>query len=119
MSGWRFGNSIFTRASEWGLVWRVDVELATAPRGSDLGLVNRVVCWRKSEPDGVGSVAARANTGRTKQPTNRFARWSERGIWHARFAAVAGNPGTPGQAALDGSHGKSTVGLGAGRGAEA
>lgn len=35
---------------------------------------------------------------------NRFARWSERGIWQAIFAAVAGNPDTPGQVALDSSH---------------
>jgi transposase len=35
---------------------------------------------------------------------NRFARWSERGIWQAIFAAVAGDPGTPGQVALDSSH---------------
>ena len=56
MFGWRFGNSILTRSSEWGLVWRIDFELATVPRGGELGLVNRIVCWRKSEPEGVGSV---------------------------------------------------------------
>jgi hypothetical protein len=54
--GWRFGKSILTRSSEWGLVWRVDFELASVPPGGDLGLVNRIVCWRKSEPEGVGSV---------------------------------------------------------------
>jgi len=35
---------------------------------------------------------------------NRFARWSERGIWRAIFTVVAGNPDTPGQVALDSSH---------------
>lgn len=54
--GWRFGNSILTRSSEWGLVWRVDFELASVPAGGELGLVTRVVCWRKAEPEGVGSV---------------------------------------------------------------
>src|SRR5215468_3275427 len=35
---------------------------------------------------------------------NRFARWSERGIWQKMFAAVAGDSDTPGQVALDSSH---------------
>jgi transposase len=35
---------------------------------------------------------------------NRFARWSERGIWQAIFAAVAADPDKPGQVALDSSH---------------
>jgi hypothetical protein len=53
---WRFGKSILTRSSEWGLVWRMDFELPTLPPGGDLGLVNRVTCWRKSELDGFGVV---------------------------------------------------------------
>jgi len=35
---------------------------------------------------------------------NRFARWSERGIWQSIFAAVAGPCETPTQVALDSSH---------------
>jgi len=35
---------------------------------------------------------------------NRFARWSERGIWQNIFAAVAASSDTPGQVALDSSH---------------
>ena len=35
---------------------------------------------------------------------NRFARWSERGIWQSIFAAVAASSDTPGQVALDSSH---------------
>jgi len=35
---------------------------------------------------------------------NRFARWSERGIWQNIFAAVAAGPDAPGQVALDSSH---------------
>ena len=35
---------------------------------------------------------------------NRFARWSERGIWQNIFAAVAGSVDTPEQVALDSSH---------------
>jgi len=35
---------------------------------------------------------------------NRFARWSERGIWQKMFAAVAGEPDVPGHVALDSSH---------------
>ena len=32
---------------------------------------------------------------------NRFARWSERGIWQKMFAAVAGEPDVPGHVALE------------------
>ena len=35
---------------------------------------------------------------------NRFARWSERGIWQNLMAAVAGERDTPEQVALDSSH---------------
>jgi len=35
---------------------------------------------------------------------NRFARWSERGIWQNIFTAVAASSDTPGQVALDSSH---------------
>ncbi len=35
---------------------------------------------------------------------NRFARWSERGIWQRIFEAVAAPSGPPEQAALDSSH---------------
>ena len=35
---------------------------------------------------------------------NRFARWSERGIWQNLLAAVAGEQDTPAQVALDSSH---------------
>ena len=35
---------------------------------------------------------------------NRFARWSERGIWQNIFAAVAASSDAPGQVALDSSH---------------
>jgi transposase len=35
---------------------------------------------------------------------NRFARWSERGIWQNLMAAVAGEHDTPEQVALDSSH---------------
>ena len=35
---------------------------------------------------------------------NRFARWSERGIWQNIFAAVAASSDVPGQVALDSSH---------------
>ena len=35
---------------------------------------------------------------------NRFARWSERGIWQSIFAAVAASSDAPGQMALDSSH---------------
>jgi transposase len=35
---------------------------------------------------------------------NRFARWSERGVWQNLLAAVAGECDTPEQVALDSSH---------------
>jgi transposase len=35
---------------------------------------------------------------------NRFARWSERGIWQKLLASVAGAQDTPEQVALDSSH---------------
>jgi transposase len=35
---------------------------------------------------------------------NRFARWSERGIWQNIFESVAGPSATPHQAAIDSSH---------------
>jgi transposase len=40
---------------------------------------------------------------------NRFARWSERGIWQKIFEAVAAPSKTPEQAALDSSHGRCHV----------
>ena len=42
--------------------------------------------------------------GPHKTVYNRFARWSERGIWQKRLVAVAGTQDTPGQVALDSSH---------------
>ncbi len=42
--------------------------------------------------------------GPHKTVYNRFARWSERGIWQRIFEAVAGPSGPPEQAALDSSH---------------
>lgn len=57
--------------------------------------VQRVGCRWKDCP---------SEYGPHKTIYNRFARWSERGIWQAIFAAVAGNPDTPGQVALDSSH---------------
>jgi mannitol 2-dehydrogenase len=38
--------------------------------------------------------------GPAKTIYNRFARWSERGIWQEMFAAVAGEPDAPGHVAL-------------------
>jgi transposase len=35
---------------------------------------------------------------------NRFAQWSERGVWQKMFAAVAGDPDVLGHLALDSSH---------------
>jgi len=35
---------------------------------------------------------------------NRFARWSERGVWQAIFAAAAAPSEPPGQVALDSTH---------------
>jgi len=50
---------------------------------------------------------------------NRFARWSERGIWQNIFATVAASSDTPGQVALDRSrvkiHGCASGGNGARR----
>ncbi len=55
--GWRFGNSMLTRSGEWGLVWRIDFELPSRrPQAENLVLVNRIVCWRKSGPEGGGSL---------------------------------------------------------------
>jgi transposase len=42
--------------------------------------------------------------GPHKTVYNRFARWSERGIWQKIFAAVASPSESPKQAALDSSH---------------
>jgi mannitol 2-dehydrogenase len=39
--------------------------------------------------------------GPAKTIYNRFARWSERGIWQRMFAAVAGEPDAPGHVVLD------------------
>ena len=47
---------------------------------------------------------------------NRFARWSERGIWQAIFAAVAASNDAPGQVALDSSHVKIHRCAGGGKG---
>jgi hypothetical protein len=58
---WRFGHSVLTRSSQWGLVWRVDFELGNL-RASDTGLVNRLVCWGKWEMDGtIASFGQRIN----------------------------------------------------------
>ena len=57
--------------------------------------VQRVGCRWKDCP---------SEYGPHKTIYNRFARWSERGIWQVIFAAVAGHPDTPGQVALDSSH---------------
>ena len=42
--------------------------------------------------------------GPHKTVYNRFARWSERGIWQNLMTAVAGERDTPEQVALDSSH---------------
>lgn len=47
---------------------------------------------------------------------NRFARWSERGIWQNIFAAVAAPREAPGQVALDSSHVKIHRCAGGGKG---
>ena len=47
---------------------------------------------------------------------NRFARWSERGIWQKIFAAVASPSEPPKQAALDSSHIKAHRCAGGGKG---
>src|SRR5215467_9922793 len=57
--------------------------------------VQRVGCRWKDCP---------SEYGPHKTIYNRFARWSERGIWQKMFAAVAGDSDTPGQVALDSSH---------------
>jgi transposase len=46
----------------------------------------------------------RAVYGPHKTIYNRFARWSERGIWQRIFEAVAAQPEPPKQTALDSSH---------------
>jgi transposase len=45
-----------------------------------------------------------AEYGPHKTIYNRFARWSERGIWQNIFTAVAAATDTPAQVALDASH---------------
>jgi transposase len=47
---------------------------------------------------------------------NRFARWSELGIWEKIFEAVASRSGQPKQAALDSSHIKAHRCTGGGKG---
>ena len=42
--------------------------------------------------------------GPAKTIYNRFARWSERGVWQTIFEAVAVEPEPPEQVALDSSH---------------
>jgi len=57
--------------------------------------VQKVGCrWKDCPPE----------YGPHKTIYNRFARWSERGVWQAIFAAVAAPPEPPGQVALDSSH---------------
>jgi transposase len=57
--------------------------------------VQKVGCrWKDCPPD----------YGPHKTIYNRFARWSERGIWQSIFAAVAAPSEGPGQVALDSSH---------------
>ena len=48
--GYVFKSSILTKSEKWGLIWRVDFEIRG--RTNRLGVVNRVVCWRK--PDQAG-----------------------------------------------------------------
>jgi transposase len=57
--------------------------------------VQKIGCRWKDCPDTYGPA---------KTIYNRFARWSEKGIWQKIFAAVAALPDTPGQVALDSSH---------------
>jgi transposase len=45
--------------------------------------------------------------GPHKTVYNRFARWSEKGVWHKIFEAVAGSSAAPHQVALDSSQSKS------------
>jgi transposase len=47
---------------------------------------------------------------------NRFNRWSRQGIWLAMFAAVTGNTGVIGTAAIDSSHIKAHRSAGGGKG---
>jgi transposase len=57
--------------------------------------VQKVGCrWKDCPPE----------YGPHKTVYNRFARWSERGIWQNIFAAVAAPVESPGQVALDSSH---------------
>jgi mannitol 2-dehydrogenase len=57
--------------------------------------VQKVGCrWKDCPPE----------YGPHKTIYNRFARWSERGIWQSIFAAVAAPSEGPGQVALDSSH---------------
>lgn len=57
--------------------------------------VQKVGCrWKDCPPE----------YGPHKTIYNRFARWSERGIWQSIFAAIAAPPQSPGQVALDSSH---------------
>ena len=45
-----------------------------------------------------------AEYGPHKTVYNRFARWSERGVWQKIFEAVAGPSAAPHQVAIDSSH---------------
>src|SRR6516225_10719615 len=57
--------------------------------------VQKVGCrWKDCPPE----------YGPHKTIYNRFARWSERGVWQAIFAAVAAPAEPPEQVALDSSH---------------
>jgi transposase len=56
--------------------------------------------------------------GPHKTVYNRFARWSERGVWQKTFDSVASPAEPPEQAALDSSHVKSTAALTAEKGAD-
>ena len=84
---------------------KVEPHLPTNQRGparhddrrilSGIMYVQKVGCRWKDCP---------AEYGPHKTIYNRFARWSERGIWQNIFAAVAACSDTPEQVALDGSH---------------
>jgi transposase len=54
--------------------------------------------------------------GPSKTIDNRFARWSERGIWAKIFEAVAAHERTPDQVSLDASHVKVHRCAGGGKG---
>jgi transposase len=57
--------------------------------------VQRIGCrWKDCPPE----------YGPHKTIYNRFARWSEKGVWQKLLAAVAGAQDTPEQVALDSSH---------------